>query len=78
MNGYNLNPKTCLVPAATLKQGDIVLESEEHPARVVRTRRPRQGQQLQISCRYIWQSKKEPSWLLGSFQSGALLLKAVD
>lgn len=79
MNNYNLHPKTCLVPAATLRRGDVVLESTEHPARIVRLLRSRNGSgQVQFFCRYIWQRESEPSWPLGTFQPGARILKAMD
>lgn len=79
MNSYNLHPKTCPVPAATLRRGDVVLESTEHPARIVRLHRPRNGGgQVQFFCRYVWQRDREPSWSLGSFQPGARILKVVD
>lgn len=63
---YNLRPSTEVVPASVLRVGDVVLESDEHPARITNARR-RCGE-LHFLARYIWQADTERAWLMGIFR----------
>jgi hypothetical protein len=61
---YDLHPKTRPVAVATLRVGDIVLESPEHPARVTRLK----GEtRINVWCRYVWTPPTDPDWRLGTF-----------
>lgn len=73
--GLNLRPKTRPTLAAKLRVGQVLLESEEHPVKIVSV--GYQTSLVVIHCRYIWQSKAEPTWILGKFHPTALLEKAV-
>lgn len=71
----NLNPRVRPTPAAELREGDVVLESPEHPARIYRL--TVHNGRVAIWCRYIWQPKSDPAWQLGSFRPEARMAKAV-
>jgi len=75
MTALNLHPKTRAVAAATIKPGQVVLESHEHPAKVTRVVLSNKG--LSIWARYIWQAKTEKEWLLGTFKPRSPIQKAV-
>lgn len=66
----NLDPKTHAKRAADLRTGDVVLESHQHPAQVVR---PTYSNGVTVWCRYIWQASHEPVWKLGSYRHDARL-----
>jgi hypothetical protein len=67
----NLDPKTHAKRAADLRTGDVVLESHQHPARIVRLSYA--ASRVNVWCRYIWQATHEPDWKLGSFPHDARL-----
>lgn len=73
--GLNLNPKTRPTTAAKLRVGHVVLESREHPAKIAQI--GYRAGLVVIQCRYIWQSKAEPTWTLGRYHPTALLEKAI-
>jgi hypothetical protein len=60
----NYNPKTRSVAVSSLKVGDVVMESDEHPATITHIY-ARHGR-VQIRARYIWQDEREPDWVLAS------------
>lgn len=61
----NYAPKTTSKQAADLKVGELVLESWQHPARIVRLQYG--SGRVHIHCRYIWQASREPWWKLGDY-----------
>jgi len=60
-------PRSVVVRARSLRAGDVFMESDEHPARVVRrlgssgsgkkTTRP-----VRLMCLYLWQRGDEHAW----------------
>jgi len=75
MTAYDLHPKTRRVSVTTVKVGDIIMESHEHPARVIRiTGKLR----LSLWCRYVWSPPTDHDWLLGSYSLRARIDKAVQ
>lgn len=50
----------------SLRSGDVVMESDAHPAVVVRITRP--PGKVHIWARYVWQASRESSWLMGHFR----------
>lgn len=74
-SAINYNPKTKPVLAGALRKGDIVLESEGHPARI--TRISYSGGRVNVHARYVWQREREWDWLLGRFHPDARIEKAV-
>lgn len=73
---HDLSPKTRRVPVSTIRPGDVVMQSDEHPVRVS-MRKHTQGRELTLYCRYVWQNESEPVWTLGTFRPTALIEKAV-
>lgn len=67
----NLTPRTAGKRAADLRVGDVVLESSEHPARIVRLTYT--SSRVHVYCRYIWQATREPAWKLGEYRAEARL-----
>ena len=65
MKEINYTPKSRPVPAYKIRVGQIVMESNDHPARV--TRISAIHGELRIYSRYVWQTSKEPDWLFGKF-----------
>lgn len=59
--------RTVVIRARTLRAGDVFMESDDHPARVVRrigsrgsgkgTTRP-----VRVLCLYLWQQGDEHAW----------------
>lgn len=72
--GYNLRPATERVRADSVRTGNVVIESAEHPARITAVAQ-RRGQ-IAIRARYIWSATTEPDWPLGTFHPAALLDRA--
>lgn len=65
---YNLRPSTIGMRAGELLPGHVVMESDDHPAVVVRIVRLYNGHAVRIYARYIWSATTEPVWELGTFQ----------
>ena len=72
--GWNLRPSTERVPAQSLRVGDVVMESFEHPFRITRL-------SLQpvviVYGKYIWQGEAEKSWMLDRSPSSHVFLRAI-
>lgn len=62
---YNLRPRTERVEARSLRVGDVVLESPDHPVRIERVSPGRAP--ISIYALYIWQTPHERPWLVGRF-----------
>ena len=60
MTTPKLNPRTERVRADSIRPGHVVMESDGHPAVVVRIAQ-RRGT-LTFWCRYVWQAATEPVW----------------
>jgi hypothetical protein len=58
--------ETKSVPASWIRHGNVILESEDHPAIVTRVTRLG-SRHSRIWCRYTWQRRYEPDWPLGDF-----------
>lgn len=69
------HPKTKLVPASSIRRGDVVMEREAHPARVERVSIVRG--RVTLTCRYVWQSKREFPWQMAPLPAAVLVAKAV-
>lgn len=61
-----LDPRTRRVRADSVRPGHIVMESDQHPAVVVRVGRRNTGA-VWMWCRYVWQASSEPLWPFGPF-----------
>jgi hypothetical protein len=57
---HNLTPRTRATRADSVRPGHIVMESQDHPAVVVRVGRPRG--KVRLWCRYVWQAAHESEW----------------
>lgn len=64
---YNLRPRTERVRASALRSGDVVMESDEHPALIVRLEHLVRGAHVRVWTRYIWQPDTERPWPMGTF-----------
>lgn len=60
---WNLRPDTERVPAAALRVGDVVVESADSPAIIVRLTYP--AYPVMIYARYVWQTEHEMDWKIG-------------
>ncbi|WP_146215856.1 hypothetical protein [Cryobacterium arcticum] len=56
------------MPASELRPGHVVMESDDHPAVVVRIVQLYGGHAVRIYARYIWSATTEPDWELGTFR----------
>lgn len=57
---HDYSPKMRTVPASTIRKGDVILESDGHPARVLRV--SKMGRSRSFWCRYLWQTPAESEW----------------
>jgi len=73
---HDLSPRTRRVPVSTIRPGDVVMQSDEHPVRISMRKRGA-GRDVTLFCRYVWQTDSEPVWTLGTFHPTALIEKAV-
>lgn len=69
------HPKTKLVPAKTLRIGDVFMERPAHPARV--RKMTIIGRRVHLWCLYVWQSTRESEWPMEPMPADALVAKAV-
>ncbi|SDK71942.1 hypothetical protein SAMN05216282_11156 [Cryobacterium psychrotolerans] len=74
---YNLRPSTVGVRAGDLRPGHVVVESDDHPAVIVRITLLRSGC-VRIYARYIWSAATEPDWELGYFHPDTRIPTAED
>ncbi|MBG6238212.1 hypothetical protein IWX78_001167 [Mycetocola sp. CAN_C7] len=77
MNELDFRPKTKGVPARLIRVGQVVMESYEHPCKVVEINDNPVSKYRIISARYVWQRDSEPPWRLGTFHPEALLERAI-
>lgn len=70
---YDLQPKTKPVRARTLRRGDVILESYEHPAKITRVSIS-QGH-VYLKALYVWQRNVESDWPLGPFHPDTMIEK---
>lgn len=64
-----LNPRTDRMRADSVRPGHVLMESDEHPAVVVRVAYPSGG--VTFWCRFTWQATHEPAWPHGPFHPAA-------
>lgn len=71
---YNLRPDTEPVEARSLRVGDVVMESRDHPVRISQI-----GglSRVWLHGNYIWESD-ERTWPLGNFNMAHLFERAVQ
>lgn len=60
---HKLTPRTIPLRADSVRPGHIVMESDEHPAVVIRA--TQHHGVVTLWCRYIWQATHEPVWPFG-------------
>ncbi|WP_104195227.1 hypothetical protein [Cryobacterium sp. M25] len=73
---YNLRPATVSVRAGDLQPGQVVMESDDHPAVIVSITRLYTG--IRIHARYIWSGATERDWELGFFHPDTRISPAED
>lgn len=72
---HNLSPRTRVVRAADVRPGHIVMESQEHPAVVVRVV-PFGRSRVRFWCRCVWQATHEVEWPMPDLDPDATVLVA--
>lgn len=73
--GFNLRPTTERVRADSLRPGNVVIESAEHPAVITKT--SHSSRSVTLFARYIWSATTEPDWPLGNFPAATLFDRAL-
>lgn len=64
-----LNPRTERIRADSVRPGHVLMESDEHPAVVIRANQ--HHGEVTFWCRFTWQATHEPAWPHGPFHPAA-------
>lgn len=72
--GWNLRPDTERAKAQSLRVGDVVMESFDHPFLITRLNF-RNG--VIVYGKYVWQGEDEKSWMLDRFPNSHVVHRAI-